>query len=139
MRPRWTRSGAGWAGLVVPWAALVFAGLILAGSAWAADDGTILYPGKAAQAAPRPESGLGRGSLVVGLLLAVAGGWLLLRGRRLTPRPGAGQALRIEETRGLGNRQYLVVAAYEDKKFLLGVCQGRIEMLAPLSEGKPRE
>ena len=41
--------------------------------------------------------------------------------------------LAIQETRSLGNRQYLVVASYEDKKFLLGVTPGRIEMLTPLA------
>ena len=35
-------------------------------------------------------------------------------------------------TRSLGNRQYLVVASYEGQKFLIGVCPGRIDLLAPL-------
>ena len=38
----------------------------------------------------------------------------------------------MAETRPLGNRQYLVVAAYDEKRYLLGVCPGRIELLAPL-------
>jgi flagellar protein FliO/FliZ len=38
----------------------------------------------------------------------------------------------IEETRSLGNRQYLIVAAYEEKKLLLGVTPGRIKLLCDL-------
>ena len=49
----------------------------------------------------------------------------------------ADRRLAIAETRSLGNRQYLVVAAYDGRKFLLGVCPGRIEMLAPLDGGSP--
>ena len=33
-----------------------------------------------------------------------------------------------------GNRQYLVVAAYGEKKYLIGVCVGRISLLAPLDD-----
>jgi flagellar protein FliO/FliZ len=33
----------------------------------------------------------------------------------------------------LGNRQFLVVAEYEDRKMLIGVCPGRIDYLATLS------
>ena len=40
----------------------------------------------------------------------------------------------VEETRALGNRQYLVVASYEGKKFLLGVCPGQINLLSPLGD-----
>jgi flagellar protein FliO/FliZ len=40
--------------------------------------------------------------------------------------------LAVEETRSLGNRQYLVVASYQDKKFLIGVCPGRIDLLSAL-------
>jgi hypothetical protein len=40
--------------------------------------------------------------------------------------------LQIEETRMLGHRQYLVVAQYEGRRMLLGVCPGRIDYLCPL-------
>jgi flagellar protein FliO/FliZ len=67
---------------------------------------------------------------------AAAGGWMLWRQRR-TPGGIAGREARkltVAESRSLGNRQYLVVADYEGKKFLLGVCPGSIQMLAPLDE-----
>jgi flagellar protein FliO/FliZ len=49
------------------------------------------------------------------------------------------RALAVDETRSLGNRQYLVVASYEGKKFLLGVCPGRIEMLSALDGSGVKE
>jgi len=108
---------------------------------------TVLYPqGSAAAPSPAPtprdDSGYGaRTLLVVALLLAAGGAWLLLR-RRAGPGFLAGRAahkLQIEETRSLGNRQYLVVAVYEGQKILLGVTPGQIQLLTPLStgEGKP--
>ena len=66
------------------------------------------------------------------LLLAGAGGWLLWRGRTKRLLGQEAPQLAIAETRSLGNRQFLVVASFEDKKFLLGVCPGRIELIAPL-------
>ncbi|MBX3739005.1 MAG: flagellar biosynthetic protein FliO [Candidatus Didemnitutus sp.] len=74
---------------------------------------------------------------------AAAGGWMLWRQRR-TPGGIAGRDARkltIAESRSLGNRQYLVVADYEGKKFLLGVCPGSISMLQALDadERDPRD
>ena len=108
---------------------------------------TVLYPkgsGAAPAVAPttRDDSSYGaRPLLVVALLLAAGGAWLLLR-RRAGPGFLAGRSahkLQIEETRSLGNRQYLVVAVYEGQKLLLGVTPGQIQLLTPLSpgEGKP--
>ncbi len=70
------------------------------------------------------------------IALAGAGGWLLWRRR---PGPGRGAAprnLSVAETRALGNRQYLVVAAYGREKFLIGVCPGQMNLLAKLDLGK---
>ena len=108
---------------------------------------TVLYPkGSAAAPAaaptPRADSSYGATSLlVVAMLLAAGGAWLLWR-RRAGPGFLAGRSahkLQIEETRSLGNRQYLVVAVYEGQKILLGVTPGQIQLLTPLStgEGKP--
>jgi len=118
-----------------------FASLVVV--ARAADDkiptaGTVLYPRSAALPA---ESTPGRSTnYAAGLLLAVAlagaGGWLFWRGRR-DPRSAVSRKLIISETKSLGNRQFLVVAAYEDKKFLLSVCPGRIELLTPLAGPTP--
>jgi flagellar protein FliO/FliZ len=110
----------------------VFLALVFASVAAAADDNKILYPAGSAPASAPTGGGLGNVTLVVGLLLAAGGAWFVWRGRGATARTADGRALAIEETRSLGNRQYLVVASYEEKKFLLGVCQGRIDLLAPL-------
>lgn len=106
-------------------------------SASAADAETMIFPaaGAAKTAAPTASmaGGLNLVTLVVATVLAGIGGWAIWRGRR----PGVGRidrrVLAVEETRPLGNRQYLIVASYEGRRFLLGVCPGRIDMLAPLS------
>jgi flagellar protein FliO/FliZ len=102
--------------------------------------GDVIYPRTAsARAAVTAEHGSGYNAvLVVGLLMAGAGGWLFWRGRTAPGGVAALRRLAIAETKSLGNRQYLVVATYEDKKFLLGVCPGRIDLLTPLEGEKSR-
>lgn len=106
---------------------------------------TIIYPKASADPA---KSAVGRSDdsgrssliLVVALLLAGAGGWMLFQRRKAGILGGrAARKLQIDETRPLGNRQYLVVADYEGKKFLLGVTPGRIEMLTPLDTKAPQQ
>lgn len=103
----------------------------------AADDNKIIFPG-GSDKVPAPAGGSGGMvnlfTLVVALILAGVGAWLFLKNRRNAGIVRDGRRLAIEETRSLGNRQYLVVASYDGKKFLLGVCPGRIEMLAPLTD-----
>lgn len=100
---------------------------------------SVIYP-RATDAQPAAGSGSSAGYnsvLLVAIVLAAAAGWLFWRARLA---PGAVAALRklsIAETKSLGNRQYLVVASYEDKKFLLGVCPGRIDLLTPLEGDAP--
>jgi flagellar protein FliO/FliZ len=97
---------------------------------------TIIYPKSVektdASAANKSSSGSSY-LLVLAVVLAGAGAWVMLQKRRgnalLTRGP---KKLQVEETRPLGNRQYLVVANYDGKKFLLGVTTGQIQMLAPL-------
>ena len=97
-------------------------------------------------AAPRAESptinapsgSYGALTFIGALALATGGIWLAKRGRL---PGGANRDLRhltVEETRPLGNRQYLVVAAYDDKRFLIGVCPGRIEFLTALDDSSKR-
>lgn len=93
-----------------------------------------------AAAAGRPASRTNGPLLLFGLAAAAVGGWLLWQQRR-SPRGAAGREARklaIAETRSLGNRQFLIVADYDGRKFLLGVCPGRIELLVPLNDDAPR-
>lgn len=118
---------------------LLFSGV--AALAAPTDDNQIIVPNSAASKAPAPGSSGGVGTITFAavILLAGAGGWFLWRSR--TPGiTGLGKVQRqlvLEETRSLGNRQFLVVAGYQDKKFLLGVCPGKIELLAPLTASTP--
>ncbi len=123
----------------------IVAGLALAvaSTAFAADDNKVIYPGNSTKsdtaAAAATSSGLNTMTLVIGLALAGVGGWLFWRNRRGTPVGKDLRALAIEETRSLGNRQFLVVASYSGKKFLLGVCPGQINLLTALPEGEDDE
>lgn len=112
---------------------------LAASVAFAADDNKVIFPAgnatSSTSAAAAPGSGsLGNVTLIVGLALAAVGGWFVWRGRLSAPIGRDQRLLSLSETRSLGNRQYLVVATYENKKFLLGVCPGRIDLLAPLHE-----
>lgn len=126
--------------LVIP-AAVAFLWLVPAGRAASgavAAPGSVIFP-RVTDAPPAAAAGSSSGYnsvLLAAIVLAAAGGWLLWRARTA---PGGATVLRklsIAETKSLGNRQYLVVASYEDKRFLLGVCPGRIDLLTPL-EGRP--
>jgi flagellar protein FliO/FliZ len=69
------------------------------------------------------------------LLVALLGGgsYFLKNGFNFLPPKNKGaRKLNVAETRMLGNRQFLVVAEYEGRKMLLGVCPGRIELLSDL-------
>jgi flagellar protein FliO/FliZ len=56
-----------------------------------------------------------------------SGGFMVFQRGAKGPRK-----LTISETRMLGNRQFLVVAEFEEKKMLIGVCPGRIDYLCLL-------
>jgi flagellar protein FliO/FliZ len=117
-------------------AAAWFATLAFVASGVAApDDAKIIFPGASAPAsATAAGGGLGNVTLLVGVALAALGTWLVWRARQNAPVGRDLRALSIQETRSLGNRQFLVVASYDDKKFLLGVCPGQINFLAPLDD-----
>jgi flagellar biogenesis protein FliO len=69
------------------------------------------------------------------IVLAAASVAVLLRGGFVGMFSGPSKAqrkLHIEESRSLGHRQHLVVASYEGRRFLLGVCPGSIEYLSGL-------
>ena len=123
----------------IAWATVAVATAV---AALAADDNRIIFPTGNGHSTTPSSAGGGAANLVtvvVALILAAVGGWLFLRNRRTTSVVREGRSLAIAETRSLGNRQYLVVASYEDKKFLLGVCPGRIDLLAPLHDRGPAE
>ena len=109
-----TKRGAGFGLLwLLPW-------LAAASPAVGADDSKVIFPKTSAESAPTAEAGSSPwAGTVVGALVLVAGGVSLA-------------ALKVEETKPLGNRQFLVVASYEGQKFLLGVVPGRIEFLSAL-------
>jgi flagellar protein FliO/FliZ len=75
------------------------------------------------------------GYVVSVIVLAAAAVTILLRGGFSGMFSGASKVqrkLHIEETRTVGHRQHLVVASYEGRRFLLGVCPGSIEYLSGL-------
>jgi flagellar protein FliO/FliZ len=125
-------------------AVLVFSALLLcllppaanAANAAAVDETKVIYPKAGADnvgsTTVASASALNATSILGGLALAAGGVWLLLRTRNAKTVGRVTHALAIDETKPLGNRQYLVVASYEGRKFLLGVCPGRIDLLAPL-------
>lgn len=69
------------------------------------------------------------------LIALLAGGLYFFRnGLAFLPKKNKGpRKLVVSETRALGNRQFLIVAEYEHRKMLLGVCPGRIDYLCTLS------
>ncbi len=96
---------------------------------------TVIYPSGTPGSA-RPEgatSGGGGGTWLFAALVCLgAAGWVYWKKRyTLVPTRKKGGLL-VEETRALGNRQYLVVAACDGKRFLLGVAPGSIRLLSPL-------
>jgi flagellar protein FliO/FliZ len=100
----------------------------------------VIYPrNSAAPGAPAETRPGGTANLLTGLVgvaCAAGAGWLYWR-NRASGFKGAGRAdrkLTIAETRPLGNRQHLLVADYDGRKYLLGVCPGRIDLLTPLSD-----
>lgn len=121
-------------------ASFAFGLLVATAAAAPSDQNEIIVPNPSTPKAAAPAGG-GAGSLtaVAVILLAGAGGWLVWRNRSgtMTALSRTPRQLVIEETRSLGNRQFVVVAAYQDKKFLLGVCPGRIDFLAPLTDATP--
>jgi flagellar protein FliO/FliZ len=104
----------------------------------AADDNKIIFPSgnpsAGAAATGSTTGGASAFTLVAAVLIAAVGAWFYWRNRKTPLGARGAQNLAIEETRSLGNRQYLVVARYGDEKFLLGVCPGRIDMLTPLQQ-----
>ncbi len=109
----------------------LFLSAILSGSAFADDATPLTYKSDAATF---------QITLYLLLLLALFAGvaWLLRNGFTFfQPKMKGLRKLQISETRMLGNRQFLLVAEYEDRKMLIGVCPGRIDYLCTLAGAEP--
>lgn len=106
---------------------------------------TVIFPRGSGPAVARFDEPKGPSSssavLAVSFLLALGGVWLWLKRRHPAGwAPGKTTArLNIAETRSLGNRQFLIVASYEDKKYLLGVCPGQVTLLTSLDSSEDFE
>lgn len=98
----------------------------------------VLHPGgdpaSPSSASARP-AGSGVATWFFVALVGLGGGaaWWLRR-RRASSAAGRPDGIQIETTRPLGNRQFLVVAACDGRRFLLGVSPGAINLLSPLDE-----
>jgi flagellar protein FliO/FliZ len=66
------------------------------------------------------------------VLVGMTAGAVWLWRRRQPSKPGRRGNIQIEDTRALGNRQFLVVASCDGRRFLLGVAAGGIQMLSTL-------
>jgi len=64
--------------------------------------------------------------------LGVAAWYLFKRGVIRKPFSSSEGKLKVAESRMLGNRQYIMVVEYEEKKILLGVGPGKIDYLTSL-------
>ena len=97
----------------------------------------VLYPadsrGAPADAGGRASPGGGSVWVFIALVgLGFGAFWLRRRGDPAgAVRRGA--RIVIEDTRALGNRQFLVVAGVDGRRFLLGVAPGNIRLLSPLA------
>ena len=95
---------------------------------------TVLYPAGGAPAEARSAQTPASASstwVFVGLVSLAAGAAWYWR-RRQTGPLGRRGTIQIEDTRPLGNRQFLVVASCDGRRFLLGVATGGIKMLSEL-------
>lgn len=100
------------------------------------DADRILYPADSRPAATdaRASSSSGVGPVWAFILLVGLGAGAFWLWRRRNPVAAARRrgGIVIEDTRPLGNRQFLVVAGVDGRRFLLGVAAGNIRLLSPL-------
>ncbi len=105
------------------------------------DDGrtveTVIYPADASAPVAEHPGGGGGTWLFAVAVFGATGAFFYWRKTRARPSPHRAASLMVEETRALGNRQFLVVAVCQGQRFLLGVAPGSIQLLAPLGEKDP--
>lgn len=96
---------------------------------------TVIYPRSDEGSPDAPQKNTSNSSPATWVFVAMvglgAGGYWYLRQRGKSPLSRRG-SIQIEDTRALGNRQFLVVASCDGRRFLLGVAAGGIQMLSPL-------
>lgn len=100
----------------------------------ARSDDTVLYPSGSKSAPDAPAAAAknsGATWIFTFVVIGAAAGVWFWRRRNGSPLRRRG-LIAIEDTRPLGNRQFLVVASCDGRRFLLGVAAGGIQMLSPL-------
>ena len=121
---------------------LLFSSGLLWGAAPAAPRSadTVIFPQPIEPSTTRPASSPSIGYIAFVVICIGGGTWLWFRakgkGRSLK---NSGSEISIDETRPLGNRQYLVLTSCRGRSFLIGVSQGRIDVISevPPSEATP--
>ena len=119
---------------------LFFSSSLLWGAAPAAPRSadTVIFPQPVEQSATRPTGSPSTGYIVFVVLCLGGGAWLWFRakgkGRSLKT---SGSEISIDETRPLGNRQYLVLTSCRGRSFLIGVSQGRIDVVSEVPPSEP--
>jgi flagellar protein FliO/FliZ len=99
---------------------------------------TVIFPQPVEPAVARPADSPSTGYIVFVVLCLGGGAWLWFRakgkGRSLKT---TGSEISIDETRPLGNRQYLVLTSCRGRSFLIGVSQGRIDLVSEVPSSDP--
>jgi len=99
---------------------------------------TVIFPQPVEPTVARPADSPSTGYIVFVVLCLGGGAWLWFRakgkGRSLKT---TGSEISIEETRPLGNRQYLVLTSCRGRSFLIGVSQGRIDLVSEVPSSDP--
>ena len=137
-------------GLAIAIACLLVGATDLMGQAEESEDSQMVYPSSASDVEgvegqselyedlmPDKGSGVGMAVTMLGYLVIIGGmcvaAWYLFkRGVIRKPFSSSEGKLKVAESRMLGNRQYIMVVEYEDKKILLGVGPGKIDYLTSL-------
>ena len=118
----------------------LFSSSLLLGAAPAAPRSadTVIFPQPVEQSAARPAGTPSTGYIVFVVICLGGGAWLWFRakgkGRSLK---NSGSEISIDETRPLGNRQYLVLTSCRGRSFLIGVSQGRIDVISEVPSSEP--
>lgn len=139
-RDRSLSSVTRWLLVVVGCAVLETAQPMIAAEPAASDRGPaadlILYPAdnRPAPSPGQPAASPGAGPVWVFVLLVGLGAGVWWAWRRRNPVDAVRRrgGIVIEDTRALGNRQFLVVAGVDGRRFLLGVAPGCIRLLSDL-------